>query len=1042
MPKQLTEDSTQLPIAAAVIQAFIQLPVRMMSTPYRYRPVSTGMRAQDGGILVAETVVLKYQRLDSIISQRTQPPNVIITRPPTLPQYYRLVLSEKERSHLWVMEVSPLLAGTHCTQGLLSPPASKSNIECSTSPSLYLQVVGAATVVDKCTGTVGPVLTDPIITFAPGQLSTWRPPPQGQWAYDNFTIGEIWTDWSSIVAVGDVGYHFPLEVKDLECPTWGLGRSTLADGTVTTTIGPPFLPLIKPMMQVFTLDPSWSAACTGLLTDAFAGLTFEIFDPPMALTPGVGLVPAPNQNSATTPHPSDAGPTTTSDPQVPRPTETANPASSPVLAPALPTNSESPAENSVGVPLSPSLPEPTKSLDPPLDDTVLPQGTSVADPDAQSPSSAQASARTQTADPDVPAPVDPNTMLEDPQGPVVSATASAEPAEQKGDGSAQQTQDVGAIIYNALGRSEGGATDSHNNINTLTIPSTGDQDVDVPGSNQVISIQPSNIVLDGTTYSAGGPVMTLSDSVFTIVPQPEPVYSASAANNDPKNNIPLNSDPLTIAGKPVVINPSTPNPNNGIISPNDPVQTPAGTNINQEQPVASATENSGALLPAVVLRPISATGNPVLAPAISALSIAGTTISAGGPAITVSGTIISLQPSGTLVMGSSTVDLKTAGSGTALLPDPGAPSADAYNVDGLSVQVQPQSSLAVVNGAALSDGGPGVTVSGSLVSLEPGGKTLDVGTAHFAVPTEAADASYDIDRFSIQAQPQSSIAVVNGVTLIAGESGVSISGSLVRLESGGKTLDVGTARFPMPTEAADATYEVDGFSVQVHPQSSFAVIDGTTLGAGGPGITVSGSLVSLEPGGKTLDMGTARFAMPTEAADGTSPYAIDGFTVQLLPQSSIAVVDGVTLTAGAPGISISGTRISLESGGQTLDIGTSRFPLPTPSTLSSSPYDIDGYTIQPKPQPSSFAIVDGVTLSAGGPGTSISGSLVSLESGGKTLDIGTGRFAMPTAAAGVGNVNGTASRVQAFMGGQRRRCEVSGVLMAGMVGLGCLMTAI
>ena len=932
------------------------------------------------------------------------------------------------------MEALLLLVDIHCTQCLICPSGCKSNFVCSTSPSLYLQVVGAVTAKDRC-GAVGPVITTPIITLAPGQLSTWKPPPPGQFPYDGYTIGEDWEDWSLDFGA-DPGNLLPLDVKDLACPTWGLGINTLTTGFARTTIGPPFLPLIGQMVQAFSLDPIWSELCNNIIEDPFpAYYTVEIYDPPIALTPGVALVPAQIQNSATMPHPSDAGPTTTVDPQVVRPTAVASPASSPVLAPALPTNSESPAENSVGAPPSPSLPEPTKSQDPPLDDTLLPQRSSVVDPDAQSPSSAQ-------ADPDIPSSVDPNTRLEDPQASVVGATASAEPAEQNGDGSAQQTQDVGAIIYNALGRSDGGAADSNNKINTLTLPSTGDQDVNIPG-NQVISIQPSNIVLDGTTYSAGGPVMTLSDSVFTIVPQPGPLDSASVANNDPKTNIPLDSDPLTIAGQPVVINPSTPTPNNGIISPNDPVQTQGGTSINQQQPAASETEISGPLLPSVVLNPNPATGSPVSAggetstPAISALSIAGTTISAGGPAITVSGTIISLQPSGTLVMGSSTVDLKTAGSGTALLPDPGVQASATYDIAGLSVQVQPQSSIAIVNGATLSAGGPGVRVSGSLVSLELGGKTLDVGTAHFAVPTEAADASYDIDGFSIQAQPQSSIAVVNGVTLIAGGPGVSISGSLVSLESGGKTLDVGTARFSMRTQAADATYEIDGFNVQVQPQSSIVVIDGTTLSAGAPGITVSGSLVSLEQGGRTLDIGTAHFPLPTAAADTASSTDIDGFAIQPQLQPSIAVVDGVTLTAGAPGTSISGTLISLESGGKTLDIGTAHFALPTPSTVSASPYNIDGFTIQPEPQSSSFAIVDGVTLSAGGPGISISGSLISLESGGRTLDIGTGRFAMPT-----GVVNGTASGVQAFQGRGGKRFEVSGIWMAGMVGLGWAMVVI
>lgn len=828
-------------------------------------------------------------------------------------------------------------------------------------------------------------------------------------------------DWSLVPGVGDIGEQRPLDVKDLACPTWGLGINTLSTGFGRTTIGPPFLPLLIPMMQALTLDPTWSEVCTGFFTGPWADQPFAIYDPPIALTPGVALVPAQVQNSATTPHPSDAGPTTTPDPQVPRPTGRASPASSPVLAPALPTNSESPAENSVGVPPSPSLPEPSKSHDPPSDSTILPPGGSVADPDVQSPDSAPASARTRVADPIVPSSVDSNTILGDPQALVVGTTASAEPAEQEGDSSAQQTQGIGAMIYNALGRSDGETTDSTNKINTLTIPSSGDQDVKIPGGNQVMSIQPSNIVLDGTTYSAGGPAMTLTDSMFTIVPQPELLESASVANNNAEINSSPESDPLTIAGQPVVINPLTPTLSNAIISPNDPVQTLAGTINNQQQSAASVIENAGASLSPVASDPDPATGNPVSAagetptPAISALSIAGTTISAGGPAIIVSGTVISLQASGTLVMGSGTVDLLTAGSGTALLPDPSDPSSKTYGIDGLGVEVKPQSSLAVINGVTLSAGEPGVTVSGSLFSLESEGKTLDVGDTRFAMPTEAADAS-------VQAQPQSSIAVVDGATLTAGAPGVTVSGSLVSLEVGGGTLDVGTARFAMATESADAVSSsaIDSFSIQTPSQSSsYAVVDGVKLTAGAPGISISGTLISLESGGETLDIGTARFPLPAGTADAASPTEIEGYTIQpqTQPQSSLAIVDGVTLTAGSPGISISGTLISLEAGANRLDIGTSRLPLPTEAAYTASPYKIDGYTIQPQPHPqSSFAVVDGVTLSTGGPGASTSASPVSLGSGGKSMD------------------TGTASGVHTSIGGQVRRFGVNVVLMAGMAG--------
>ena len=135
---------------------------------------------------------------------------------------------------------------------------------------------------------------------------------------------------------------------------------------------------------------------------------------------------------------------------------------------------------------------------------------------------------------------------------------------------------------------------------------------------------------------------------------------------------------------------------------------------------------------------------------------------------------------------------------------------------------------------------------------------------------------------------------------------------------------------------------------------------------------------------------------------------MDGVTVQL--ESSAVLVDGTTLTPDGPGISIDGNRVSLDQD-RTLDIGTSHFALP-PAAQEKPPsaFILSGMTIQAQ---QSGVVVNGVTLTPGGPGTTINVSSVSLESSG-TLDIGTGRFAIPT-----GTVNGT-SILQAFEGAQER----------------------
>lgn len=165
---------------------------------------------------------------------------------------------------------------------------------------MYLQLMGKATVTDQCT-TIGPILTDAIITLSAGGLSTWRPRAGVYWKagvdwndgnpndIDNFTVGEVWSDPShQLILPQDIR---PLNIQDLVCPTWGLGLSTSTNGDIITTIGPPWLPLIVPPMEMFTLDPTWASDCAGFWTDPFTLSTFALFDPPIALTPATLLLP-------------------------------------------------------------------------------------------------------------------------------------------------------------------------------------------------------------------------------------------------------------------------------------------------------------------------------------------------------------------------------------------------------------------------------------------------------------------------------------------------------------------------------------------------------------------------------------------------------------------------------------------------------------------------------------------------------------------------------------------------------------------------------
>lgn len=127
-----------------------------------------------------------------------------------------------------------------------------------------LETVGLRDMYD----TIGAILTNPIVTFPPGRLSTWKPPPAtGIQSYNKYALGEVWINWGA--GYEDERTFAPLDVKDLACATWGLGRSTDSNNSVIITIEPPFLPLLIPNTQIFSVDPTWARLYTAIDIDTY-----------------------------------------------------------------------------------------------------------------------------------------------------------------------------------------------------------------------------------------------------------------------------------------------------------------------------------------------------------------------------------------------------------------------------------------------------------------------------------------------------------------------------------------------------------------------------------------------------------------------------------------------------------------------------------------------------------------------------------------------------------------------------------------------------
>ena len=150
----------------------------------------------------------------------------------------------------------------------------------SRSPIVYFEIVGTASFADEC-GALGTKVVASTIAIPPGVMSTisFDVPIGG-------TISAGVEAWKSRTVK-------PLDLRDLECPTWGLASQTPQSGRATALVGSPFFPMLVPPPQLLTVDVAWSK-CMG----NHWPLKYGIFDPPHALTPNAVLA-SPDESNPT-----------------------------------------------------------------------------------------------------------------------------------------------------------------------------------------------------------------------------------------------------------------------------------------------------------------------------------------------------------------------------------------------------------------------------------------------------------------------------------------------------------------------------------------------------------------------------------------------------------------------------------------------------------------------------------------------------------------------------------------------------------------------
>ena len=183
---------------------------------------------------------------------------------------------------------------------------------------------------------------------------------------------------------------------------------------------------------------------------------------------------------------------------------------------------------------------------------------------------------------------------------------------------------------------------------------------------------------------------------------------------------------------------------------------------------------------------------------------------------------------------------------------------------------------------------------------------------------------------------------IDGTTISEGGPGVIIAGTAIQLESSA-ILKIGTGLISMSNTAIlDDDLQLAAYSVggQVFTPNWIAFpVAGTTISAGGPGVTIAGTPIRIETSG-ILKIGTSMVSIANIASSSghswLTTYAVD--TPIITPNPMTFAATGITISAGGADLTDPETPVNLgTSGDQGTGISTLTSTPKHPLKTSSSP---------------------------------------------------------------------------------------------------------
>ncbi|KAF1829198.1 hypothetical protein BDW02DRAFT_592788 [Decorospora gaudefroyi] len=304
--------------------------------------------------------------------------------------------------------------------------------------------------------------------------------------------------------------------------------------------------------------------------------------------------------------------------------------------------------------------------------------------------------------------------------------------------------------------------------------------------------------------------------------------------------------------------------------------------------------------------------------------VSGQTLAPGASAITVSGTTLSLGPSGSVLILNGATSTVAASIAPAVAPPTVTVGSEIF------FPIPPSQKKLVIAGQTLSPGGKAITVSGTTLSLAPSAAfvVIDGVTSNIANP---AVPSITVGNIVFSPSPASSqpTFLIGGQTLAPGGPAITVSGTTLSLARSASFVVVNGMTSTIVTAAAPITappLTIGDVTFRPLPGTRTAYLIGSMLLTPGGSIVISSTTISLAPGASALvvDGETSFISLQPQQIVTNPPLLTIGAETYTAVSggSTTFIIEGRTLTPGGT-ITVDGTTIILASGATELIYGSS-----------------------------------------------------------------------------------------------------------------------